>query len=66
MAPAAATVAIVGVAAIPATPPADTAPDPPSALRTKSQLFTFPRGSGMNGAESSCLQAPSTMNLYWW
>ena len=58
-------VAVVGVPAIPPTPPADPAPDPPSALRTNSQLLTFPSGSGMKGAESSCLQAPSTMNLYW-
>ena len=37
-----------------------------SIRRTNSQLFTLPRGSGMNGAVSSCLHLPSTMNLYWW
>lgn len=37
-----------------------------SILLTKSQLLTFPRGSGINGAVSSCRHLPSTMNLYWW
>eukprot|EP00955_Chlamydomonas_euryale_P105899 365666-Chlamydomonas_euryale.AAC.8 len=33
---------------------------------TAPQLLTFPNGSGMNGAVSSCRHFPSTMNLYWW
>lgn len=37
-----------------------------SGRRTKSQLLTFPKGSGMYGCVSSWRHSPSTMNLYWW
>ena len=37
-----------------------------SIRRTNNQLLTFPSGSGMKGAVSSCRHFPSTMNLYWW
>lgn len=43
-----------------------THPCTPSGRRTKSQLFTFPSGSGMKGCVSSWRHSPSTMNLYWW